>query len=83
MLDSLIFWEILSFVVILSLGFALFSLVRRAVSNGIRSEMDDKSVGREGEPPAEEVLERRYAGGEISREEYLTIRDDITRKQNA
>ena len=35
------------------------------------------------EASAEEILDERYAGGEISREEYLTIRDDITRKPYA
>ena len=36
-----------------------------------------------GDMSAEEVLRRRYAGGEISREEYQNIREDITREQNA
>ena len=36
-----------------------------------------------GDTSAEEVLRRRYAGGEISREEYQNIREDITREQNA
>ena len=41
-------------------------------------------TGEPGDPPtALEVLDQRYARGEINREEYLTIRDDIKRKQNA
>jgi uncharacterized membrane protein len=30
-----------------------------------------------------EILEWRYAAGQISREEYLDIRDDIKKEQNA
>lgn len=61
----------------------LFFLIRWAVSSGVRSAAGDLRGVHEGEASAEEMLERRYAGGEISREDYLTIRDDITRKQNA
>ena len=35
------------------------------------------------EASAKEILDGRYASGEISREEYQTIQDDIMRKQNA
>ena len=33
-------------------------------------------------PTALEVLDQRYARGEINREEYLAIRDDITRAED-
>jgi uncharacterized membrane protein len=47
--------------------------VRRAMRGG----------GQGIEPSAREALDGRYAYGEITREEYLTIRADIMRDQNA
>ncbi len=44
--------------------------------------MSRRSVGRN-DTSAEKVLDQRYAAGEIWREEYLDIRDDIKREQNA
>jgi len=38
---------------------------------------------RRNDTSAEKILDQRYAAGEISREEYLDIRDDIKREQNA
>ena len=39
--------------------------------------------GGPGDPStALEVLDQRYARGEINREEYLAIRDDITRAED-
>lgn len=35
------------------------------------------------EPTAMEILDQRYARGEITRKEYLTIRDDMTRGRDA
>ena len=65
---SLIFWEVLSFLVFLSLFWLGFTAARRRWGGGanVRSGLD-----------------RRYANGEIKREEYLTIRDDITRNSDA
>ena len=59
-------------------------LVRKAVSGGVRDAAG--SVGSSGGEPGvstSEVLDRHYATGELTREEYLTIRDDIMREQNA
>ena len=64
---SLIFWEVLSFLIVLSLGWLIFTAMRKRVGGG----------------EARGVLDRRYASGEITREEYLTIRDDIKRNPDA
>ena len=64
---SLIFWEVLSFLIVLSLGWLIFTAMRKRVGGG----------GARG------VFDRRYASGEITREEYLTIRDDIKRNPDA
>jgi uncharacterized membrane protein len=62
----------------------LFFVVRKAVSGGARDAVGSGGLnGGESGLSAPEVLDRRYANGEITREEYLTIRDDIMRKQNA
>ena len=60
---------------------ALFYVARRAVEGGVGRAMGGPQ--RFGETSAEEVLRWRYAGGELKREEYLTIRDDITRNPDA
>jgi uncharacterized membrane protein len=51
----------------------LFFLVRRAVGGG------GHAIG----PSAREALDRRYANGEMTREEYLTIKNDISREDDA
>ncbi len=61
----------------------LFFLVKWAVRGGVRSALDDSGMGRKDESSAAEVLDRRCAGGEITQEEYLAIRGDIKREQNA
>jgi len=66
---ELVLFELLTLAVPLLVLVLLFFLVRRAV--------------RDGEPSASEALDRRYATGELTREAYLTIRDDIMREQNA
>ena len=78
MTSSLIFWEVLTFVVLL----AVFSLVFYAIRL-LRKRLREPSNNADSGLTATEVLDQRYASGEISREEYQTIRDDITRKQNA
>ena len=42
------------------------------------STRDPGRSGGASAPSALEVLERRYAGGEIDRDEYLRIRQDLT-----
>jgi uncharacterized membrane protein len=66
---SLIFWEVLSFLILLSLFLLGFSAVRRRWGSG--------------EPGARETVDRRYANGEITRGEHLTIRDYITGNNDA
>jgi len=62
----------------------LYFLVRKAVSGGVRDAAGSGGLkGGEVSLSASEVLDRRYASGEMEREEYLTISDDITREQNA
>ena len=51
----------------LALAFVAAVLIRRSTSGG----------------SPEDVLDRRYASGELTREEYLNIRDDMKREQNA
>ncbi len=58
---------------------ALTFVVARRFASGIRSSERRKDL----EFSAAGVPDRRYAKGELMREEYLTIRDDITRKSNA
>ena len=62
------------------LAFAGFFLVRQ-----IMALIGNVARNRQGasKTPARETLDRRYANGEITREEYLTIRDDITRNPDA
>jgi len=63
----------------------LFFLVRKAVSRGIQDAMSSNgSPANQGtEPSASAALDRHYASGELAREEYLTIRGDITRDEDA
>ncbi|CAN5660572.1 hypothetical protein BH24ACT22_BH24ACT22_19050 [soil metagenome] len=75
---SLIFWEVMTFIVLL----AMFLLVLYAIRL-LRKRLREPSGNADRGHTAPEVLDRRYASGEITQEEYLTIRDDITRKQNA
>jgi putative membrane protein len=70
---ELVIVELLTLVVTLLVLTLLFFLVRRAMRGG----------GLGTGPSAREALDRRYANGEMTREEYLTIRDDIMREQNA
>ena len=59
-------------------------VVRWAVSSGIRDAMGVRNSTSRGDGlSAAEILDRRYANGELTREEYLAIRSDITREQNA
>ena len=64
---------------LLALLVALTFVVARRFASGSRSFERRKDL----EFSATEVPDRRYAKGELMREEYLTIRDNITRKSNA
>ena len=65
--SSLIAWELLTFFVLMALVLLAFFVSRR----------------RRNEKEAGEILDARYANGEITQEEYLTVRDDITRANDA
>ncbi len=56
-------------------------LILRFLVRSVKSEF--QNTVNQNNSSAEEVLDQRYASGEIMREEYLTIRDDIKREQNA
>ena len=62
----LVFWAI----VLIALVVAIFWLVRSMTGSGAHHHPPKRSVGLE-------VLEERYAKGEIQREEYLEKKKDI------
>jgi uncharacterized membrane protein len=80
---ELFVWELLSLAVPLLLIVLLYFLVRRAVSRDVREAITGAGSFGEAAPSAREALDRSYAGGEMKREEYLTIRDDTTRNPDA
>jgi putative membrane protein len=81
---ELMVMELLSLALPLIFLVLLFFLVRRAVSGGVRDAADTGGLNRgEVDLSAPEALDRRYARGEITREEYLTIKDDISREDDA
>jgi len=49
-----------------------------AALSGLREPTDVPAYGSATQQPLE-ILERRYARGELTREDYLKIRDDLTR----
>jgi uncharacterized membrane protein len=78
---EIVILELLMLAIPVILLVALFYVVRQAVHSGVRRAIGGPQTF--GETSAEEVLRRRYAGGELKREEYLTIRDDIKRNPDA
>jgi uncharacterized membrane protein len=66
--SSLLLWEILTFVVLMAVFLPFLPRITRSIS---------------GDRDASRKLDGRYADGETTREEYLTIRDDITRNPDA
>lgn len=74
---------IVSFLYLLPLV-ALVLIVRRSLRRSDRAaeEAAAEEAGSRGSQ-ARETLDRRYAEGEVSREEYLEIREDITKEENA
>ncbi|MGI9048398.1 MAG: SHOCT domain-containing protein [Rubrobacteraceae bacterium] len=64
----------------------LFVALRWAISGGIRDArevMPEREEKGTGSPSAREVLDRRYAEGGLTREEYLNMRNDMTRDRDA
>lgn len=71
-LGMLLFWLVPLLVVIVLAAVA----IKYLFSGGARSN----TVVRDSQNRALEVLEERYAKGEINREEYLQKRDDLKRR---
>lgn len=71
--------------VVVSLGVVVFlvALAIRWALSGVHDTPGTEQTVRDNDDSAEEILNKRYAGGELTREEYLDIRSDITREQNA
>ncbi len=65
-----------------ALAFVAAVAIRWALS-GVHDTSGTEQTVRDNGDSAEEILNKRYAGGELTREEYLDIRSDITREQNA
>ncbi len=78
---ELMIMELLS----LALPLIFLYLMRKAVSSGVWDAMSSNgsSTSLGTEPSASEALDPHYASGELAREEYLTIRGDITREEDA
>lgn len=72
-------WEWGMYVVGLLFMLSVISLVVYLIWNGVRSGTGRPSIGRRGRSRAEEILDERYARGEISREEYEERRADLRR----
>ena len=56
---------------------ALILIVRRALKR------QDRAITKKAEPISKEELERRYSEGRLSRDEYLTIRSEILKEEDA
>jgi len=74
----LVVWMVFGLLLTVLLVVGIVWLVRQVSSNGGRptDHRQPPSTGA-GSGTAREELDRRYARGEISREEYLAIRDDL------
>jgi putative membrane protein len=77
---ELVAFELLALRSPLVLLAALFFVMHAAVRGGVSRAMSGAQVSG---ASAKETLDRRYASGEITREDYLNIRDDITRDGDA
>lgn len=56
---------------------ALVLIVRRALKR------QDRAAAEKAEPITREELERRYSEGRLSRDEYLAIRGEISKEEDA
>ncbi len=73
---------LLALFLLAALAFVAAVVIRWALS-GVHDTPGTEQTVRDNDDSAEEILNKRYAGGELTREEYLDIRSDITREQNA
>ena len=74
-------WMIFGLLLIVLLVVGIVWLVRQVSSDGGRSAPSREPPAPQGS--AREDLDRRYARGEISREEYREIRDDLEGRSGA
>ena len=81
---ELIIMELLSLAMPLIILILLFFLVSKAVSSSVRdaTSSNGSPASRGTEPSASEALDRHYASWKLARE-YLTLRGDITRNEDA
>ena len=79
--SELVAIELLALLFPLVLLAALFFVVRAAVRSGVSRAMTSGAQGSAAS--AKETLDRRYASGEITWEEYLNVRDDMKRDGDA
>ncbi|GAB4524013.1 MAG: hypothetical protein OHK0046_38340 [Anaerolineae bacterium] len=68
-------WFWLTFIVVMLLLIGYFAF--QASSNNMRSEPTDYQKRKGQRKTAREIADERYANGEISREEYNTIIEDL------
>ncbi|GEM_PF-1749703 len=74
----MVVWMVFGLLLIVLLVVGIVWLVRQVSSNGGRpSDHQPPSASGSGSGSAREELDRRYARGEISREEYRAIRGDL------
>lgn len=74
----MVLWMVFGLLLTVLLVVGIVWLVRQVSSNGGRpSDHQQPLSPGSGSGTAREELDRRYARGEISREEYLAIRDDL------
>ncbi|MEJ7819710.1 MAG: hypothetical protein WKF44_05330 [Rubrobacteraceae bacterium] len=73
---------LLALFLLAALAFVAAVVIRWALS-GVHDTPGTEQTVRDNDDSAEEILNKRYAGGELTREEYLDIRSDTTREQNA
>ena len=74
-------WFWLIFIVVMLLLIGYFAL--QASSNNMRGEPTDHEKPKGQRKTAQEIADERYANGEISREEYNTIIEDLERDHAA
>lgn len=67
------------FLGILLFGGVLLALLIGGLASVLRQTGDTPSFGGQRQPTARQVLDERFARGEIGREEYETIRAQIER----
>ncbi len=73
---------LLALFLLAALAFVAAVVIRWALS-GVHDTPGTEQTVRDNGDSAEEIMNKRHASGELTREDYLDIRSDITREQNA